>query len=388
MKVKSGKDDLIEKMKNESLSKDAKLSNLTRENSMLREMIKKSMTFANTLTIKIYEYDESMVKKNETIKCLKSEMSQMLDQIFDLEMAVSKVKKEERRLAGIERKDVSVGPEDDANQFAISFASVKETVHCETQTDVVGKDSEGTQTDTPVSPSPEEVEQNCTVLFDEFIEESLNESKTVVVKCDSPQNTTTTVAIPNPSSIPTPISSTSTAIALISKDGDGEREIGYMEYLERRKNGFISKDFKPDDEGMFPCPWEGCNHRSKHKWNVVTHYRRHTGEKRYKCDFCPKRFYDSNSCKNHVRSHTGEKPYNCPDCDFKAAQLGSIYQHRRKHCPNRANKDQAATPTSAKKSKAGRPRVRLPTKKRKRVEEVDTESDEEIELTEELVMIE
>ena len=382
MKITSGKDDLIEKLKNETLSKDAKLSSLTRENSMLREMIKKSMAFANTLTIKMYEYDETIVKKNEMIASLKSEMSLMLDQIFDLEMAVSKVKKEERRIAGIKRKDASVGTQDEqanSNQFAISFASVKETVHCETQTDAVQSNSDSTQTD---APSPEAAEPNCTVLFDEFIEESLNESKTIVVKCDSPQNQSTAVAIPNMTPI-TPSNVCSTAVALISKDSGGDdREIGYMEYLERRKNGFISKDFKADDEGMFPCPWEGCNHRSKFKWNVISHYRRHTGEKRYKCDFCPKRFFDSNSCKNHVRTHTGEKPFNCPDCDFKASQLGSIYQHRKHHCPNRANK--SATPVTAKKSKAGRPRVRLSAKKRKRVEEIDTESDEDIDLPEEL----
>ena len=375
MKIKSGKDHKIDELKTDINSKDGKLSSMTRENAMLREMIKKSMTFANTLSIKIYEYDEAMGKKNETIAGLKSEISSMVDQIFDLEMAVSKVKKEERRIAGIERKNVSVGTttEKATNQF--SFASVRDAVHCETQTEIVQSNSDGTQTDLPANPGPE---PNCSVLFDEIIEESLNESKTIVVKCDSPQSTT--VAIPTLTPIPP---TSSTAVALMTKDAQGgDREIGYMEYLERRKNGFISKDFIADDEGMFPCPWEGCNHRSKFKWNTVNHYRRHTGEKRYKCDYCPRRFYDSQSCKNHVRTHTGEKPFNCPDCDFKAGQLGSIYQHRRNHCPNRANKRN--TPASTRKTKATKPRVRLSAKKRKRVEEVDTESDEEIILPDDL----
>ena len=375
MKIKSGKDHKIDELKTDINSKDGKVSSLTRENAMLREMIKKSMTFANTLSIKIYEYDEAMGKKNEMIAGLKSEISSMVDQIFDLEMAVSKVKKEERRIAGIERKNVSVGTttEKATNQF--SFASVRDAVHCETQTEIVQSNSDGTQTDLPANPGPE---PNCSVLFDEIIEESLNESKTIVVKCESPQSTT--VAIPTLTPIPP---TSSTAVALMTKDAQGgDREIGYMEYLERRKNGFISKDFIADDEGMFPCPWEGCNHRSKFKWNTVNHYRRHTGEKRYKCDYCPRRFYDSQSCKNHVRTHTGEKPFNCPDCDFKAGQLGSIYQHRRNHCPNRANKRN--TPASTRKTKATKPRVRLSAKKRKRVEEVDTESDEEIILPDDL----
>ena len=375
MKIKSAKDHHIDELKNDINSKDGKLSSLTRENAMLREMIKKSMTFANTLTIKIHEYDEAMVKKNAMIAGLKSEISSMVDQVFDLEMAVSKVKKEERRIAGIERKDVSVETETEetTNQFA--FALVRDTVHCETQTDNIQSNSSGTQTDPQEKPSPE---PNCSVMYDEIIEESLNENATILVKSDSPQSTA--VAIPTLTPIPP---TSSTAVALMTKDGQGgDREIGYMEYLERRKNGFISKDFKADDEGMFPCPFEGCNHRSKFKWNTVTHYRRHTGEKRYKCDYCPKRFYDSQSCKNHVRTHTGEKPFNCPDCDFKAGQLGSIYQHRRNHCPNRANKP--STPASARKSKAGKPRVRLSAKKRKRVEEIDTESDEEINLPDDL----
>lgn len=37
----------------------------------------------------------------------------------------------------------------------------------------------------------------------------------------------------------------------------------------------------------------------------------HTGEKRYNCSFCNKKFTQSHHLQNHMITHTGDRPYTC-----------------------------------------------------------------------------
>ncbi|VDM67530.1 unnamed protein product, partial [Strongylus vulgaris] len=68
-----------------------------------------------------------------------------------------------------------------------------------------------------------------------------------------------------------------------------------------------------------------------YRHNFSTHYRIHTGELPFYCEFCPKRFRTTSSLKVHVRAHTGEKPYVCPMCGYSTITKRNLDRHIENH---------------------------------------------------------
>lgn len=82
--------------------------------------------------------------------------------------------------------------------------------------------------------------------------------------------------------------------------------------------------FKPKME----CPTCGL---VLYRHNFSTHYRIHTGELPFACDYCSRRFRSSSSLKVHVRAHTGEKPYVCPSCGYSTITKRNLDRHIENH---------------------------------------------------------
>ena len=61
------------------------------------------------------------------------------------------------------------------------------------------------------------------------------------------------------------------------------------------------------------------------------HLLKHTNEKPFACELCPKRFSRLQYLKEHCNMHTGARPYKCEHCDMAFADMSSCYKHRKTH---------------------------------------------------------
>ncbi|EFP02430.1 hypothetical protein CRE_00980 [Caenorhabditis remanei] len=113
-------------------------------------------------------------------------------------------------------------------------------------------------------------------------------------------------------------------------DGDAEGDLEFGDEatpLSYIPSGKVIGALANPDDGSKPkmeCPTCGL---VLYRHNFAAHFRIHTGEQPYGCDFCGKRFRTTSSLKVHKRAHTGEKPYLCPSCDYRTITKRNLDRH-------------------------------------------------------------
>ncbi|OXA64666.1 Krueppel 1 [Folsomia candida] len=83
--------------------------------------------------------------------------------------------------------------------------------------------------------------------------------------------------------------------------------------------------------GEKPYQCEYCNKSFSVKENLSVHRRIHTKERPYKCEVCQRAFEHSGKLHRHMRIHTGERPHRCQICQKTFIQSGQLVIHMRTH---------------------------------------------------------
>ncbi|XP_042127640.2 Krueppel-like factor 17 isoform X2 [Peromyscus maniculatus bairdii] len=83
----------------------------------------------------------------------------------------------------------------------------------------------------------------------------------------------------------------------------------------------------------YVCTYDNCGKAYTKRSHLVSHQRKHTGEKPYVCDWegCTWSFFRSDELGRHRRIHTRDRPHKCEDCGRQFMRSDHLKQHQKTH---------------------------------------------------------
>lgn len=111
------------------------------------------------------------------------------------------------------------------------------------------------------------------------------------------------------------------------------------------------------EEGSLECSI--CHKLYDNSQSLAQHIRVHAGsykgkgimEKKFKCQFCDKRFYASKDRERHLLTHTKEKNFECGICSMKFSRTDHLKRHRIKIHPDGQSKPSKSSRRQSKSEK-------------------------------------
>nr|XP_004673052.3 Krueppel-like factor 17 [Jaculus jaculus] len=81
------------------------------------------------------------------------------------------------------------------------------------------------------------------------------------------------------------------------------------------------------------CQHENCGKAYTKRSHLVSHQRKHTGEKPYICNWegCTWSFFRSDELGRHMRIHTKYRPHRCDECGRQFMRSDHLRQHHKTH---------------------------------------------------------